>query len=65
MTEDARRFLNNAARTPNWTAIVTATDIDDIFNACGGTVFCNGMLREVTVQPITEKTIKISTKSIN
>lgn len=61
MTENAERFVRNASRIQMWNAIVTPNDVDDIFNSCGGTLFCNGHLREVKTQNITDKTIKVYT----
>lgn len=64
MTENAERFLKNASRIPLWNAIVTPTDVDDIFNASSGTIFCNGHLREIQVKSITDNTMKIFTEAM-
>ena len=64
MTISAELFIRNASQVPMWNALVSQQDVDDIFNATGGTIFCNGMLREVHTKNITERTIKVFTKEI-
>lgn len=64
MTEEAKRILNNLSRVTSWNSTVNPSTAEEIYESCGGSLYCNGFLRDVVITPITQNLFKIHTTEI-
>jgi len=59
--EAVKRTLNNFSRVPSWNTIMNKTEVNQLFEQYSDTVFCNGHLRQIKVDAITNDTFKVYT----
>jgi hypothetical protein len=64
MTENVSRTLNNFAKVPSWNTTLSSVEVEELFEATGGTVFCYGMLRQIVTEIITNNLFKVYIKQI-
>lgn len=62
MNREIRRILNNMSKVPLFNTTVSVELIDRLFDCHADIIFCNGKLRKISVDKITDKTFRIYTK---
>ena len=60
--KEYQRIMHNAASMPGYHGTTTADVVDQILDACGGQVICNGSIREFVFTPITQKSFSFKTE---
>jgi hypothetical protein len=63
--ENVKRTLKNFARVPSWNTTMSKEDVNYLFMEHSDTIFCNGMLRQIKVDAITNEVFKVYTTPIN
>lgn len=63
--EEVKRHMNNLSRVPAYNATISAQDVDAWLSNYSDTVFCNGQLRQICFDKITENTYKVYSKRVN
>ena len=61
--KDVDRNLGNFASVPGWNTVMNAQEVEYAFDVTGGTIFCNGYLRNLKVEKITDNCFKVSTEN--
>ena len=56
------RQLNNLSSVPLWNSTMSKAEVEFLFSEYSGTVFCNGVLRQIHVDPITNNLFKVYTR---
>ena len=59
--QDVLRNLRNFATSPYWNAIMDKNEVNMLVQEYSDTVFCNGRLRQIKVDAITNETFKVYT----
>jgi hypothetical protein len=59
--ENVTRTLNNFSRVASWNTTMNKKEVEYLFENYSDTVFCNGMLRQIKVESITDNLFKIYT----
>jgi hypothetical protein len=60
--DDIERNLSNFCCVPNWHTTMSAKEVERIFKINNGMVICNGKLRSICVDKITENIFRVYTK---
>lgn len=60
--QEYQRIMHNAAVMPGYHGVVTSDVVDQILDACGGQIFCQGSLRDFVFTPITPTSFKFHTE---
>ncbi len=56
------RALNNFSSVPMWTTTLNKVEVEYMLGELSGTVFCQGLLRELVATKITDNLYKITSK---
>lgn len=60
--ENVKRAMDNFSRSPGWNTTLTTKEVDFWLENYSDTVFCNGRLRRVKFDKITDKNYKVYTE---
>jgi len=58
---DVTRNLGNFSRVPLWNTVMNAKEVEQVFETTGGWVFCNGKIRHLNADKITDNCFKVFT----
>jgi len=61
--ENVTRTMNNLSSVFNWTAILSAEEVNYWLENFSDLVICRGRVRQVVFEPITDKNYKVYTKA--
>ena len=61
---DVKRFLGNLCRVPMWHTVFNAKEVEYLFKISGGDIICQGRLRKIIVDKITNNCFKVYTKKM-
>jgi len=59
--ENVKRTLGNLSKIPSWNSVLNKEEVDYLFRVHSDSVFCNGKLRQIKVEAITNDVFKIYT----
>lgn len=59
--QDVLRNLRNFSTSPYWNAIMDRDEVNMLLQEYSDSVFCNGHLRQIKVDAITNETFKVYT----
>jgi hypothetical protein len=60
---DVTRNLGNFSSVPAWNTTMTEVEVEYMFSINDTTVICNGLLRDIQVDKITDNCFKVYTKA--
>lgn len=60
--EDVNRNIVNFCRVPLWNTTMNVKEVEYLFNSTGGWIFCNGHIRDVITDKITDNCFKVYTQ---
>jgi len=61
MNSVAKRNLVNFCRIPNWNAVLSKDEVNELFEISGTDVFCNGRLRTIVATSLTSELFSVKT----
>ena len=60
---EVSRHLGNMSSMPGWHLTMNKAEVEFMFSQYSGTVICNGRLRTIHADPITDNCFKVYTRS--
>lgn len=63
--DNVQRNLRNFSRVPTWNTTMNKLEVNYLFEEHSNSVFCNGHLREIKIDSITEDIFKVYTVPFN
>ena len=59
---DVDRFLSCISRVPLWHGVFNAEEVEYLFETTSGWIFCNGRIRNIVADKVTDNCFKVYTK---
>ena len=61
--DDVIRNLGNFCKVPLWHTVMNAKEVEQLFEQSGGWVLCNGRIRNIKADKVTDNCFKVYTEA--